>query len=51
MVLEHLKSANLNNALSAVEETLDLDHLESLLDRGILNFESGFFLNFVLNFC
>ncbi|KAI3420438.1 hypothetical protein GPALN_003735 [Globodera pallida] len=39
MLSDHLESAHLQNALSAVHEIIDLDKLRSLLDQGILDFE------------
>ena len=38
MITEHLETGNLKNALSAVDEALDLDHLRQMLQRGVLNF-------------
>jgi hypothetical protein len=37
MIQEHLESGNLKNALSAVDDALDLSHLRQLLQRGLLN--------------
>ncbi|CAK5059116.1 unnamed protein product [Meloidogyne enterolobii] len=37
MITEHLESANLLNALSAVNEALDFEHLQNLFDKNALN--------------
>lgn len=34
-----MTSSNLNNALSAVQEILDFNHLKSLFDRKVLDFK------------
>ena len=38
MITEHLETGKLKNAMSAVDEALDLDHLRQMLQRGVLNF-------------
>ena len=37
MIAEHLESANLLNALSAVDEALDIEYLQNLLENDALN--------------
>lgn len=37
MITEHLESANLLNALSAVNEALDIEHLQNLFEKDALN--------------
>lgn len=38
LITEQLVTGNLNNALTAVEEVLDLDHLRNLMGRKMLEF-------------
>ena len=38
MIIDHLNEANLKNALAAVEEALDIDHLQISFQRDFLNF-------------
>lgn len=43
MIREHLETGNLKNALSAVDEALDLDYLRHLLQRGLLDLKNVLF--------
>jgi hypothetical protein len=37
MIAEHLESANLLNALSAVNEALDIEYIQNLFEKDALN--------------